>query len=96
MLAGWFSSETFLPDWPIACSSLCTRMTFSLVCCYVSSSSYIDTSPIGLGPHPVSHFTLITSLNAPSPDTVPQKLGVQHLDLVVAGGIIQSKHRDFF
>ena len=51
---------------------LCAHVALPLCACIpgVSPSSYEDNSPIGLGPHPVTSFNLITSLKTLSPNTV--------------------------
>ena len=52
LLAGLVSGETSLPGLQMTTFSLCPHMAFPLCAPGVSSSSYKDTSSVGLGLHP--------------------------------------------
>lgn len=53
------SEEIFFPGLQVATCSLCPYMAFALcIRLLVSFSSFKDTNPIGLGPHPYDLISL--------------------------------------
>ena len=85
MWAGLVSPEAFLLGLETGFFSLCPHMAFFCACTsLVSSSSYKDTSPIGLGPTLMICFNF-TSLKALSPNTVTLGVRLQHRNLEEGG-----------
>lgn len=84
--AALVSGVAFLLDLQTSIFLLCPHLVFSLWLCIPAllSSSYKDSSPIGLRPH----LILITSFTALSPNAVTLGLRLQHTS--VGGDIIQS------